>query len=97
MLEILFSLNLASKIENQHAAAVDQNVVAFMKGPSASASLRVRSDISVLSKGGTNENPLDEPKDEAHFASANQILSVYTRNFIQIVQRIDLGPRGRVT
>ncbi len=53
-------------------------------------------DISVLSKGGTNENSLDEPKDKAHFASANQIVSAHTRNFIRIVQRIDLGPRGRV-
>ncbi len=66
--------------------------------PSASASLSVRSmsDISVLSKRGTNENPLDEPKDKAHFDSANQIVSVHTRNLIQIVQCIDLGPRSCV-
>ncbi len=48
-------------------------------------------DISVLSQWGTNENPLDEPKDKAHFASANQIVSVHTRYLIQRVQCIDLG------
>ncbi len=55
------------------------------------------SDIFVLSNRVTNANSLGKrTKDKAHFVSAKRVVSVHTRNFIQIVQCIDLGPCGRV-